>query len=595
MSLQRISKHIASLQRVTRISRQLLASGLFKPKDYCDLIPGLAEKPIKAYVHVIRHGIRHSAFLSRDPLEAWLLPEIISKRISGREARKISAEMRRGDSTSSKKVNITDYRCTATYLRADFNGCLEILAQTSPDYCLKFCHQMLRGPFTSNDVKPFMDIIHERFEGGLWQDDIDSYKIYRDLCIADGRSLREIAGLTRAMTELANRHPNASNFYLGFQATSHAPVTAKIDQSYGDYALLQDLAAQNALKSEDFLAVRKTRQGWERVTAEDQNTDKQNFVTVSIPPPEVWVNSSRFAKTVKKNFKGLLRLLGNRAIIIPVLFPYARDITHMELPCERLISYHTFASGREGILHYKESPFKGLCVFDELGYSGAARAATIPSILDNKSASPSPSIIRYRDLHKKGQLSKYTQASSPLPAAAVQKENQKHILIALQISDDSASRWHHMSAVDMVRACAEAAQDKAVSILIKPHPKDNFQHFSDSLKMIAKDQPNIELTHGSLEALLQKADLVITANSGVGLEALLYGKAVITTGLSEYRPASLYAPDSESLKAAVSKILHGQTLNEDFQWLNAFFETHLWNGRDQISQAHIISNFINSI
>jgi len=429
MSPQRISKHIASLLRVSRISRQLRASSLFKPADYCQLIPGLGEKPLKAYVHAIRHGIRHSAFLSRDPIAAWLLPEIILKRISGVEAKQISRNIQRGAPIDSTIVNIADYYCTAAYLKADFARCLELLAQTSPHYRLKFCHLMLRGPFASKDIKPFMEPLHRHFADGLCKGDVDAHKIYRDLCVADGRNLQDIAALTRKMTELANRKPNASNFYLGFQGTDHAPITAKVDYTYGDYAVFQDVAAQNALKSDDYLALKKTNNVWEAAAV-----NRHNCVAVTIPPPEIWVNTSPFAMTVKESFKGLLRLLGDKTTIIPILFPYARDITRLQLPCARLISYHTFAEGRDDILHYKESAFKGLCAFDNFGYSGGAQEASMPAKIKRHSSAPSPSIISYQNLHKKGYLSKYTQTSGSESSETERIVGHgKTMLLALQI------------------------------------------------------------------------------------------------------------------------------------------------------------------
>jgi len=592
MSPLRISKYFASLLRVARISRHLHASNQFEPEAYRKLIPGLSDSPLKAYVHAIRHGVRHSAFLSRDPIAAWLLPEIISKRISGAEAKRIHADIEQGRPLrDAAAVTLADYDCTAAYLQADFAGCLKVLAQTSPHYRLKFCHLMLRGPFATKDIWPFMAPLHSYFDEGGWARDVDAHKIYRDLCVAEGQSLDKLAALTRQMSQLANRRPNASHFYLGFQETKSAPVTAKIEQSYGDYAAFQDAAARNAVLSDSFVALKRIKKKWEIVPAEDKTA-----IAISVPPPEVWVNTSHFAKTVRNSFKGLIKSIGNQATLIPVLFPYTRDISQMQLPCERLISYHSFAEGRDDILHYKESAFKGLCVFDRSGYSGAAGDASVLAKRKSLASAPSPSILSYRALHKKGQLSKYTQDVSPSAAAQTSSsETKKIILIALQVSDDSASRWHNMTPLDMVQSTCEAvlASDQEITFLIKPHPKDNFQHFLNSIQSLAKAHKNIKLTQDRLEVLLEQSDLVITANSGVGLEALLYGKPVITTGLSEYRSASYYAPTPERLKASIAEALDERSGEADFDWINNFFENHLWNGRTPLPSDHIITKFLN--
>ena len=257
------------------------------------------------------------------------------------------------------------------------------------------------------------------------------------------------------------------------------------------------------------------------------------------------------------------------------------------------MSYHTFATDRDGILHYKESSLKGVCSFDEAGYSGAARTSSESNKSAPDAAPPSDSVLSYTELHKTGALSKYTDtadASQADPSNALHAG--KYILVALQVSDDSAARWHGMNPMDMVRWCCEAIDGEDLRILVKPHPKDNFKQFRDRLNALADEHQNIQITTDALEPLLENAALVVTANSGVGLEALLYGKPTITTGLSEYRPATRYAPDEQALKLAVTELMATPAQPDHYGWLNGYFETNLWNGQDGLPADHVISRFI---
>ena len=584
MKLRRFFEHSVSLVPVALTSARLFVSGVFKPAEYCRLIPGLNGNILKAYVHVIRHGVRNSAFLSRDPVSAWLIPEIISGRISplsvGRMKRKIQ---------SAKETDFTaDFQCTRNYLNANFKGCLDILADTSSDYHLKFCHLMLRGPYHLSEVVPFMNALHDYYEKGIWSGNLDAQKMYRDLALATGSSAQTMVAITKRMTNLAAAQQSSSSFYLGFQETSAAPPTARIKETYGDYAVFQDVAARNALRRENFLALQKQGQGWAVIPADPK------YIGMCIPPPEIWVNSAPFAKTVIQNFKGFMGLLDSDAPIVPLLFPYARDLTRMAFPCAQLTSYHSFAEGRDDILHYKESSLKGLCSIDRGGYSGAA--STAKGIFEStQPAPPSKSVRTYLKLHKSGALTKYadhsgTQKTDP----ATEFCSQKYIFVALQVSDDSAARWHAVNPMDMVRWCCEAVKAEDVKIIVKPHPKDIFSQFGERLKALAQENENISITTSALEPLLENAALVVTANSGVGLEALLYGKPVITTGLSEYRPATRYCPNEKTLKAAIINLLNTTQSDDTYGWLNSYFDQNLWNGGDDLPADHVISRFFAS-
>jgi len=582
MSPRHIYGSLAKLGPVLSTSVRLFLSGIFQPAEYCKLIPGLNGKALKAYVHVIRHGVRNSAFLSRDPISAWLIPEIISGRISALEAREIRRSIQNGDDT---KVS-ADFYCTRDYLSASFKACLDVLAETSPDYHLKFCHLMLRGPYHLSEIAPFMDALHDRYEAGIWSGNLDAQKMYRDLALATGSPAQTMVAITQRIVNLAAAQQNSSSFYLGFQETSAAPPTARIKETYGDYAVFQDMAARNALRQENFLALQKQGQGWAIIHADPK------YIGMCIPPPEIWVNSAPFAKTVIQNFKGFMGLLDPDAPIVPLLFPYARDLTRMAFPCEQLTSYHSFAEGRDDILHYKESSLKGLCSFDRGGYSGSA--STWKDTLDlTRSTEPSQSVSAYTKLHKKGLLSKYANSGDiNRPELSPELRGQKYIFIALQVSDDSAARWHSMDPMDMVRWCREAAKAEDTLIVVKPHPKDVFSQFGERLEALSKTQKNILVTTHALEPLLENAALVLTANSGVGLEALLYGKPVITTGLSEYRSATCYAPEEGTLKSAISDLLESPSQDRDYGWLNRYFATNLWNGTDDLPSDHVISRFI---
>ena len=89
-----------------------------------------------------------------------------------------------------------------------------------------------------------------------------------------------------------------------------------------------------------------------------------------------------------------------------------------------------------------------------------------------------------------------------------------------------------MTRLDTLKLTAEvvkAFRGTPYTVVIKRHPLDTRSDLSSFAK-----EAHVVLSQHSIHDIIPDASAVITANSGVGFEALLYKKAVYTSGHSDY-------------------------------------------------------------
>jgi len=106
--------------------------------------------------------------------------------------------------------------------------------------------------------------------------------------------------------------------------------------------------------------------------------------------------------------------------------------------------------------------------------------------------------------------------------------------------------------VELVSAFAGRA---GVAFALKLHPyntKD--RELQAAVERAVASSPHVHLAEGNIHGLLAAAAGVWTINSGVGFEALVHGKPVVTFGACDYRSAT-FAADPAHLDAALDYTL----------------------------------------
>jgi len=120
----------------------------------------------------------------------------------------------------------------------------------------------------------------------------------------------------------------------------------------------------------------------------------------------------------------------------------------------------------------------------------------------------------------------------------------KYIFLPFQVHDDTQIIIHSHFINNMRKFLIEVLSvikkiDKNYWLIAKEHPKDigrvNYDYLRNKFK---KDNVKI-LKKGDTGKLIQNSEVVITVNSTVGIEALLYHKAVVTLGEAFYNVKGL--------------------------------------------------------
>ncbi len=119
--------------------------------------------------------------------------------------------------------------------------------------------------------------------------------------------------------------------------------------------------------------------------------------------------------------------------------------------------------------------------------------------------------------------------------AADTLSTRRYVFLPLQVAGDTQIKLH--SDVDnlaAIRKAAELAARENASLFVKPHPAETD---AASIREIVRLQEDcgFDLVTSPTTDLIKHAHAVVTINSTVGLEAMLYGKRVVSLGRCFYR------------------------------------------------------------
>jgi hypothetical protein len=196
-----------------------------------------------------------------------------------------------------------------------------------------------------------------------------------------------------------------------------------------------------------------------------------------------------------------------------------------------ILSFHT--SGQfNGFLHFKRADLPDYVVIDRCGYSGWSSLSGCQ--VTDLNLPETDAAVAFVEQHFqdviKGNISKYQQpslglANDPLPAAFV--------FVALQVPNDRTQLMARFTMEQMLAIVVARFRNSGVRVVVKPHPKAKVSPLEAVLADLS-DQGLIDVRYDSIHDLLGQALAVITINSGVGSEAMLYKKPIYTFGAADY-------------------------------------------------------------
>lgn len=212
------------------------------------------------------------------------------------------------------------------------------------------------------------------------------------------------------------------------------------------------------------------------------------------------------------------------------------------------ISYHT-TGARDDWWHLKDAAFSGYFRFDKRGYSGWSELTGLAALPDEALAVPMEEVEGcWSSLYQRfvdGRISKYGQGAATVPLPS-----EPFVFFPLQVLDDTVAALADIPMLTAIESLAEALPRLGYKLVLKRHPKCGRPEVDRLLRQMAGN-PDVTIYDGPIHDVLAVAAAVVTVNSGVGFEALLQGRKVITIGASEYALATRRARTIDQLIPAI--------------------------------------------
>lgn len=233
-----------------------------------------------------------------------------------------------------------------------------------------------------------------------------------------------------------------------------------------------------------------------------------------------------------------------------------------------------FRPGQAHVLFYMQAYFRWVFVVDALGWSAASSKYPFDATPSRTIEGDGP-FNAYRSQMSSGELSSKFQQGEHMPRPVLIESHQiperAYVFFPLQIPHDQSIRYFSdYSEEEVVDALLAWSQEHGVPVVFKPHP------VSQKLMKPFEERVRAAGAYWStahVQDLIRHSAAVFTINSGVGFEALLHAKPVVTFGRAEYDCVTVHATPSTVHEAW--KISQASTVDELEQRYRQFVDHFL--------------------
>ncbi|MCP8894488.1 hypothetical protein KYK29_06050 [Shinella daejeonensis] len=211
-------------------------------------------------------------------------------------------------------------------------------------------------------------------------------------------------------------------------------------------------------------------------------------------------------------------------------------------------SFHSIGNV-ENVWRIKETSIAGFYSFDASGYSGWSSLSRSPETHRNRIASKNiiaaeKFVSSLKENLRRGNLSKYRQSDEPF------RSDKPYVYFPLQLLDDPVSEFNRIQPLVVLDKAAELADQSDVALVVKRHPLCRNELVTRALAEVVNRYRNVQVSSASVHLHLESCQAVLIGNSGVGLEALLYGKPIFSFASSEYESVTTWLHDVEDIEKA---------------------------------------------
>ena len=163
----------------------------------------------------------------------------------------------------------------------------------------------------------------------------------------------------------------------------------------------------------------------------------------------------------------------------------------------------------------------------------------------------------------------------------------------MQMPSDVVAELADINTIDLLKSVAQISYETSKRVIVKRHPKCKNRKINSVIEHL-KGHRFLKFSHGNIHDLIRQSDMVITVNSGVGAEALLHKKMVVTTGASDYGQATTRVRTYSELR----RVILSRNEDANTALLERFISAYTRNymvrfGDDRsLQKHHALNNFL---
>lgn len=222
----------------------------------------------------------------------------------------------------------------------------------------------------------------------------------------------------------------------------------------------------------------------------------------------------------------------------------------------------------DNALFYMQTVFPEWFTIDNIGWG--AHMSYIP--IDYKRQEINHDLWDYLVNMRDKNISKFDQPLKRIEGLHL----ENYWLFVCQIPHDQVIlQSSKISVADALRKTIALAREHGKKVLVKAHPANT--HAMSELYKIAMENKDITWYHNalSIHTALEFAETVFLVNSGVGFEAMVHEKEIVTFGESEYKNV---VNTFDDFKNGVRKL----NVDDYKRFMNGFFQHLHYTGKDKV-------------
>lgn len=258
-----------------------------------------------------------------------------------------------------------------------------------------------------------------------------------------------------------------------------------------------------------------------------------------------------------------------------------------------IFSTHTIGESNPQILRWKIGYLDKTITFDDRGYSGWSSLANNPDVIYDRNYKKIIVEKNFKKLEKKyisKNISKYKQENNPFIFP------EKFIFFPLQIFQDTVMLQSNFEPLILFKTVVEILNKKGIPLVVKRHPLCTDKLLEDLLIKYTNEN-KIFLFNGSIHDAISKASTIYVINSGVGFEALMHLKPVVSFGKSDYMSVTRHIINLEQIDENPWYILDEEEKDKIKLFLHYFINEKcidLFNKKDIRKKiASFVVNYVN--